>query len=261
MAINRRSWVIGASACGLMPFVFAQIGNLGQAVNLSGRQRMLAMRTVKAYLTLGREIEPERSAKLLQASVADYDRALTQLRVYAPTPEIKDSFLKLSDKWRDAKDVLIGLAPSKSGAKNALEGAEELVSMADLATRQLEKLSGAAAAIKLVNVSGRQRLLTQRIAAYHFARDWALSDAQSRAQVARARGEHETALRALEASEANTVDIKRQLVGVKNMWVFFDVAIATAPSNAGKAASDLVSASELILQGYDDLTGLYAKLS
>lgn len=260
VGVSRRSWVIGASACGLMPFVFAQIVNLGQAVNMAGRQRMLAMRTVKAYLTLGKGVEPERSAKVLQASVADYDRVLTQLRVYSPTPEIKESYLKLSDKWRDAKDILIGLAPSKPGAKQALAGAEELVSMADLATRQLEKLSGNAAT-KLVNVSGRQRLLTQRIAAYYFAEDWALPNAQARAQIARAREEHETALRLLESSEINTADIKRQLLSAKNMWVFFDVAISNAALlNSSKAANDLFTASELILQGYDDLTGLYAKL-
>jgi hypothetical protein len=260
MEISRRSWIIGTTACGLMPFVCAEIASMGHAINAAGRQRMLAMRTVKAYLALGRGIEPERSTKLLQDSLAEYDLALTQLRVYSPTPEIKETYLKLSDRWRDSKDLLVGLAPTKPRAKQALDAAEELVSVADLATRQLEKLSPAIAS-KMVNVSGRQRLLTQRIAAYYFASDWALPAAQSQLQLGRARQEHDTASRVLEGNEGNNADVKRQLANVKNMWVFFDVATGTALTGNGKAASDLFGASELILKGYDDLTGLYAKLA
>lgn len=257
--VNRRKLIVGALGLGVLPWVGAQVANASQAINVSGRQRMLSARTVKAYCQLGRGIEPAVSHKLLQDSVAQFDQALSQLRVFAPNTEIKETFNRLSDKWRDYKDLVVGAAPAKERVKQVFDGADELVVLANLGTLQLEQDAGRASA-KLTNLCGRQRLLTQQIAAYGFARNWAMTPAQVQPLIAKRQQEYLQAVAALESTKENTPTIKRQLGEVANMWVFFDSALASTQGDRAKPLDDLSSASELILKAYDDLTKLYSAL-
>ncbi len=256
---NRRKLLVGAMGLGVLPWVGAQVANASQAINVSGRQRMLSARTVKAYCQVGRGIDPVVSQKLLQDSVAQFDQALSQLRVFAPTAEIKDTFNRLSDKWRDYKDLAVGAVPAKERVKQVFDGADELVLLANLGTLQLEQESGRASA-KLTNVCGRQRLLTQQIAAYGFARNWAMTPAQVQPLIAKRQQEYLQATALLEGSKDNTPAIKRQLGEVANMWVFFDSALASTQGDRAKPLDDLGTASELILKAYDELTKLYSAL-
>lgn len=259
-AINRRQLIIGTVGLGVLPWVGAQVANASQVINLSGRQRMLSARTAKAYCQLGRGIEPVISQKLLQDSVAQFDQALSQLRVFAPTVEIKDTLNRLTDKWRDYKDLSVGATPAKERVKQVLDGADELVLLANLATLQLEQDSGRTSA-RLTNVCGRQRLLTQQIAAYGFARNWAMTAAQAQPLIARRQQEYLQATRLLEETKENTPAIKRQLAEAANMWVFFDLALNGAQGDRSKPLESLGVASELILTAYDDLTKLYSAVA
>jgi Type IV pili methyl-accepting chemotaxis transducer N-term len=259
LPFNRRKLVVGALGLGVLPWVGAQVANASQAINVSGRQRMLSARTVKAYCQLGRGIEPPVSQKLLQDSVAQFDQALSQLRVFAPNAEIKDTFNRLSDKWRDYKDLVVGAVPAKERVKQVFDSAEELVMLANLGTLQLEQESGRASA-KLTNVCGRQRLLTQQIAAYGFARNWAMTPTQVQPLITKRQQEYLQATALLEGTKDNTPAIKRQLGEVANMWVFFESALTAAQVERVKTLEDLSVASELILKSYDDLTKLYSAL-
>jgi nitrate/nitrite-specific signal transduction histidine kinase len=257
--LNRRKLIVGALGLGVLPWVGAQIANASQAINVSGRQRMLSARTVKAYCQLGRGVDPAISQKLLQDSVAQFDQALSQLRVFAPNAQIKETFNRLSDKWRDYKDVVVGAAPAKERVKQVFDGADELVALANQGTLQLEQESGRAIA-KLTNVCGRQRLLTQQIAAYGFARNWAMTPVQVQPLIAKRQQEYLQAAAVLESTKDNTPAIKRQLGEAANMWVFFESALTAAQGDRVKTLDDLSVASELILKSYDDLTKLYSAL-
>ena len=259
-AINRRKLTIGTLGLSVLPWVGAEVTTASQAVNMSGRQRMLSARTAKAYCQLGRGIEPAVSQKLLQDSVVQFDLALPQLRVFAPTAEIKDTLNRLTDKWRDYKDLTVGAAPAKERVKQVLDSADELVMLANLATLQFEQDSGRTSA-KLTNICGRQRLLAQQIAAYGFARNWALTAAQAQPLIAKRQQEYLQATALLEGTKENTPAIKRQLVEAANMWAFFDSALTAAQGDRAKPLVNLSAASELILTAYDDLTRLYSALA
>lgn len=90
----------------------AQITDLNSAINKAGRQRMLSQRMAKAYFQIGQQVEVERSKKILDTSVSLFDRQLVELKNFAPTPEIKENYLKLERTWLAYKDLLVGEAPS-----------------------------------------------------------------------------------------------------------------------------------------------------
>ncbi|MBN8462978.1 MAG: type IV pili methyl-accepting chemotaxis transducer N-terminal domain-containing protein, partial [Dechloromonas sp.] len=77
----------------------AQIADLNSAINKAGRQRMLSQRMAKAYFQIGQQVDADRSKKVLDASVALFDRQLVELKNFAPTPEIKDNYGKLEKSW------------------------------------------------------------------------------------------------------------------------------------------------------------------
>src|SRR4051812_11225456 len=91
--MNRRQFVgIGVAATGGllgMSYSLAQVVNMNDAINKSGRQRMLSQRLAKSYLQIGQEIDAERSKKILDNSVTLFERQLAELKDFAPTPENK----------------------------------------------------------------------------------------------------------------------------------------------------------------------------
>lgn len=99
----------------------AQISDPNVAVNKAGRQRMLSQRIAKAYFQIGQQIDVDRSKKVLDASVAVFDRQLVELKNYAPTPEIKATYLKLETSWLAYKDLLLGAVPSPDNGRKVLE--------------------------------------------------------------------------------------------------------------------------------------------
>ena len=159
----------------------AQISDINSAINKAGRQRMLSQRMAKAYFQIGQQIDVDRSKKVLDASIAVFDRQLVELKNYAPTPEIKETYLKLERSWLAYKDVLVGAVPSLENGSKVLAISEEVLALAHQATVELEKKSGSNAG-RLVNISGRQRMLSQRMAKFYQARAWGVADDKSVAQ-------------------------------------------------------------------------------
>src|SRR5438105_1647738 len=78
---------------------FAENLTINSAINKSGRQRMLSQRMAKAYLQISLNVEPEAAKRLLDQSVALFDKQLVELKVFSPTPETKELFGQLERAW------------------------------------------------------------------------------------------------------------------------------------------------------------------
>lgn len=237
----------------------AQIANINEAINKAGRQRMLSQRMAKAYLQIGQDVDAERSKKILDGSVSLFDRQLVELKNFAPTPEIRNTYLNLERAWLAYKDVLVGSKPSQQGARRVMEINEEVLSLAHQGTVQLEKHSGTTEG-RLINIAGRQRMLSQRMAKFYQAINWSVAPDNGSAELDKARKEFVAALQELTSAPANTQAIKDELELGRQQWMFFENALFNRGSEKKAAALNVATTSERILEVMNNVTGMYEKL-
>lgn len=234
----------------------AQISNINDAINKAGSLRYQAHRLGKLYIQIGMGVDVDRSKRLMDTVVPVYDRRLIELKNYAPTPEIKETYVALEKAWIGYKDILIGAKPSQEGARKVVEISDQVVNIANKATGQLAAHSGSAQG-GLVNISGRQRMLSQRIGKYSQAIVWGVAPAGAQAEVGKDRAEFAQKLDELAAAPINTPAIKEELALGRQQWGFFESTLNAKRVNV----LTIATTSERILEVMDNVVGMYEKLS
>ncbi|RZJ11088.1 MAG: hypothetical protein EOP39_07150 [Rubrivivax sp.] len=253
----RRRAVLGASlGLGFAPPARARIQTLGEAIDKAGAQRMLSQRMGKAWLG---QVHPEladRARSVLQGSVERFERQLGELLAFAPVPHIAISYKALESRFAGYRKLLQA-TPQRERVNELLATSGEVLALADAATAQLQDRSRAATA-KLVNVSGRQRMLSQRLALFFLAHQQGARPELVRREMTQARAEFEAGMRLLEAAPEAVPAIRENLQIASNQWLFLQSALA-GRSEGDKAASNVFVASENLLAVMETVTGQFAR--
>jgi len=260
MNLNRRIFIALAASSTLLSPARAQITDMSDAINKAGRQRMLSQRMAKAYLAIGQQIQVSAANRVMEQSMALFDRQLVELKAYAPAGTVRETYAQLESEWSDYKGLLIGATPSSANASKLLALDTKVLELANKGTGQLEQLSGKQLG-KLVNVAGRQRMLSQRMAKCYLAMAWNVDSATSESEIGRARTEFVGALETLRRAPEATPDIRQELALADGQWVFYEAALRARASSGSRATSDVFVASENLLQVMDKVTGLYARIN
>jgi nitrate/nitrite-specific signal transduction histidine kinase len=233
--------------------------SLASALNKAGRLRMLSQRTAKLYAQLGLGILPEKAFQQLKESGNLFDAHLSELLALAASPENVKTYNELSGVWATYRETL-NLAPSIDSGSKVLEQSERVLRLAQRGVVEIEAVAGGPAG-KLINICGRQRMLSQRMAKSFFMREWGVSKLAD-TETAAARSEFKTGLTLLR-SDANTpADIKAQLGLAETQWLFFENAFDAAPKTAAAttATKNIATTSERILEQFDQITAMYERM-
>ena len=256
MQPRRRTVLLGGLAlAGGCVAAQGRISRLGEAIDKSGAERMLSQRMGKAWLGLMRPDLAARARQVLQDSEARFERQLGELLAFAPTAEIAGSYKAMQHRFGDYL-TLLQRTPSADHVDELLRTSGELLSLAQLATTQLQARSSAATA-RLVNLSGRQRMLSQRLALFFLAEQQGARPDLVQRESAKARADFESAMRLLEAAPEASPAIHANLELARNQWVFLQAALA-GHSEGSHAANEVFIASENLLAVMETVTGQFA---
>lgn len=261
--MNNRNWrVLSLVMCAGLLWSFFEAAlaeelTMGSAINKAGLQRMLIQRIGKAYCQLGLGVEPDNSAAQLSESVNLFDSNLAELESFSIDPDIVDALTQVKRIWVDVKYVATGPV-NHEGAKRVAYWSDDLLHASHKVVQLLQDDANTSYA-RLVNISGRQRMLSQRVAKFYMLQVWSYDTLTVREELQAARNEFSGALVVLQAAPENTAVIKQELESVAEDWKWFNKALDMEGTDPFiKTVSGL---SESILVKMHRITGLYQKLS
>jgi hypothetical protein len=261
--MQRRTLIAVAAAGGLglaLP-AQAQVVDLSDAINKAGRQRMLSQRMGKAWLALLQNVEKTSAQLALDKSMALFDRQLAELKGFAPTSDVQATYSKLEAAWSEYKAALVGKVPARENASTVLQLDAKVLALAHQGTVQFEAALAKPVG-KLVNVAGRQRMLSQRMAKFYLAATLPVDANVATTEIGKARTEFTTAMELLRNAPEATLRIKEELLLADAQWVFFDMALKQLQEGAQrpKPMADVFVTSENLLAVMDRVTGMYSSL-
>lgn len=200
-----------------------------EAVNMSGLQRMLSQRIAKSYLMLGQRVSVQEATKQRETSIALFESNLKELKAYAPTPEMNEGLKKVETVWMGYKKRVLQ-TPSREEALTVIRQSDEVLKLSESVVKMVQEYSKVSSA-RLVNISGRQRMLSQRIAKLYLTKSWGLTYEGLDQDLTAAINDYENALAELTASPLNTDEIKQGLGKVQGIWKFSKSGFALSNEN------------------------------
>jgi len=237
--------------------VHAQITNLSSAINKAGRQRMLSQRILKAYAMIGIDVMTDRSQQQLDEAQALYERQLDELQVYSPNNKTTKTIRNIRQIWKPYT-ALLQKPVARKNANALFRANEKLLAASHKLVMQLQEVSGGSSHARLVNISGRQRMLSQRLAKFYMFKSWGLNSPEYQKKSEKARTEFDTAMGELIRAPENTPEIKQALAKAKSQWDLFQYGLER---NKKKLVPLIVATtSEQLLKSMNVVTDLYEVL-
>ena len=237
------------------------------ALNRAGQLRMLSQRLVTLHLLQRAGVQPATQAELLQAAEQRVEANLAVLRKALSKPTYGDLLEQVEAAW-SALRAALHPAGSTTGPVQSLVPlqacAEQLLQSAERLTSSLEG-GDAGAPMQVLNLAGRQRMLSQRYAKHALLA--ALGEpgqAQLSAQpLADTRAAFEQALTYLNGIPLSTPDIHSALQAAGVAWLELVAAASAAAQQQGAARQTqlqaLATQSETLLQLFEQLSEHYER--
>ena len=230
-----------------------QIKNLSVAVDVAGKQRMFTQRMLKDYAMVGLENHFGNPGEDLKKIMDSFENHLNSLIDFNKDKATEESLLKVKNMWSPIKNAL-NETPSKEKAGKMQEDLESLLKQSNEAVGLFAKQTGKASG-EIINISGRQRMLSQRMASLYMLKVWGIDDPQFATKMTKAMELYRTSLEKLKQSDMSTPDIQKLLAKSEKAFRFFEIM----NKSSSKFIPTLIyKKSNEMLKDMNTATGLYA---
>ena len=230
------------------------ISNMGDAINQAGRQRMLTQRMLKNYALIGQSIRGRSAQKHLDDAITLFDQQLTNLKRYSNDDNTLELLANVTSQWGPIK-IEFQQAPQKEKALALRNKNDALLAATHQVVIALERQSPTKTG-QLVNIAGRQRMLSQRMAASYALMAWGF-EAEINPIYQQAYDEFNSALGYLSSNPTNSSAISSSLADVRQQFRRFTMTSQAAGEQV--YVPGLIDRSaEKILDRMNEVTRLYA---
>jgi len=232
--------------------------NLSQTINQAGLQRMLSQRMAKNYILLSQDIDSEAAADELDESAALFEQNLFSLTSSIKDKKSKKALSKLKQGWYDFRGFALGNARVEN-TEQVVKKSNALLKSAHALVLSIEYTSRKHSD-HWVNLSGRQRMLSQRLAMLYYAANSGYNERLFKQEMRKSARQFDQALNKLIKAKENTSEITELLQDVANQWQFYKTRFDG--SDTGRFSPKTIKVvSESLLKAMNDITKLYEELS
>lgn len=232
-----------------------EIKNLHHAVDVAGKQRMFTQRMLKNYAMIGMENTFGKPDEDLKKIIDTFENHLEALHNYTNNTEIIESTKKIKEIWKPIK-ISLELTPKKELVLDLQEELERLLKASDNATQLFAKETGERAGV-IINISGKQRMLSQRMASLYMLKVWGVQNKKFQEKMDASMKTFETSLTTLQDSKLNTEEINILLKEVEKSFTFFTIMNKTSnafiPTLIYKKSNDILKDMNSVTKQYVNL--------
>ncbi len=230
------------------------IANDKSAINLAGKQRMFTQKALKDYAMVGMGNTFGNPKADLTSTINDFNDHLKSLQAYAKDDATKSSLKEVASLWTPIKKTLEE-APSLDKVVKLQNDLDALLKASDTTTKMFTKASGKASA-KIVDISGRQRMLSQRMASLYMLKVWGVKDPEFKRKLNDSMKLFKSSQEILEAEKVDSDEIKKILANVDRSFMFFEMMNR---SKSKFIPTLIYKKSDDILKEMNKATELYVK--
>lgn len=249
-----------------------------EAINKAGYQRMLTQRVAKCYLSIAAGLDAERQKTHLRGSAKTFENNLNELQEYAPTEKIRDQFRYVEILWRNYKFVYTDDFTTENAEiilqfnNKILKACHEAVVMLEnyavenKSYGDQETTAGDQELARVINLSGRQRMLTQRMALYTIAKTYSIGDSEENLQLySTATNEFIEGYKSLMACSKNTTQIDEEYNSIGLHWSNLEASYAEVINAPGLSIQlkdkllEVIERTDLLLFRFDEIVFLYER--
>ena len=241
--------------------------SFNEAVNISGRQRMLTQKMSKNYLLLVKTPSNTSFKTELNESKSLFESQLSTLRKNAPSASNKSLIEKIDNLWNTFKGLTEDLPANTKSAKSImdlntglLKACNDLV--VDIESNTSKDLDDKKKKLlRVINKSGKQRMLSQRLTLYYTASlVFPENKLAYRNTLNKIFLEYEDAISFLSIVEFNNEATEKELEIVMEKWDKY-VTDKEGFFSGSFDATEVYTTTNNLTSSFNKITNIYASLN